>query len=72
MWARKSTGVSECPVSFITADSGDWLEHFHIWRMTSKESLLDLPAKTAEAIALLENEWREEINETAKSTNRAC
>ena len=72
VWARKDTGISECPVSFITADSCDWLEQFHLWRMTAKASLLELPAKTGEAIALLENEWREEINETAKSTNRTC
>ena len=66
VWARGQVGSTECPVSYITAESTVWIERFHLWRVSSKPDLMELPSKEGEAIAVLDNEWRKEINETSK------
>ena len=53
-------------MSYITAGSAAWIENFHLWRVSSKPNLMDFPSKEGEAIAVLDNEWRKEINETSK------
>ena len=66
VWARGQVGSTECPVSYITAESSSWIERFHLWRISSKPDLMELSSKEGEAIAVLDNEWRKEINETSK------
>ena len=39
-----------------------FVEAFFVWKAAGKESLFDLPARTAEAFLILEREWRAEVN----------
>jgi hypothetical protein len=56
VWARDRTSTTECPRSYITAQSWAWIEEFYVWRRLSSRSLDGLEAKKAEAFLLLENE----------------
>ena len=56
MWARSGVMVSECPKSFVTAQSLAWLELHQLWRLERGRPLTDLPARQAEAFLLLEGE----------------
>jgi hypothetical protein len=51
----------ECPKSYITADSTTWLDEFFVWKADGAMNLMSLPARTAEALLVLEREWRVEM-----------
>ncbi len=61
VWARRGARTEECPVSYITPESVALLEKFHAWKASSGVNLLELPARDAEAILLLETEFRKEL-----------
>ena len=52
----------ECPVSHITGQSVAMLEEFAAWKLSGGGDLRRLPAKTGEAICLLESEAIAERN----------
>ena len=47
--------MTECPVSYISAESITLLEHFYVWRLAGRGELGDYPARAVEAFAILEN-----------------
>jgi hypothetical protein len=60
VWLRGSVATSECPRSYIRAESQSWLEEFHIWRLAGKSDLRSYPARTVEAFSVLESELLKE------------
>jgi hypothetical protein len=61
VWARRGARATECPVSHITPESVALLEKFHAWKASGAINLLELPARDAAAILLLETEFRKEL-----------
>ncbi len=61
VWARGGVGTTECPRSFISADSVGWLEEFVVWKRLGRPDLLGLGAREAEAMLLLDRELSEEV-----------
>lgn len=62
VWARREVVARMCPKSLITADSLKRLEEFSAWKSGGGGNLLRLPARTAEAFFVLEQELRSEQN----------
>ncbi len=60
VWARGRTATEECPKSLITAESLQFLEEFHVWKLAGG-SVRDMPAKQVDAFVVLEQQWREEM-----------
>jgi hypothetical protein len=60
VWARRQVSVQSCPKSFITADSLSLLDEFNLWKLCPVDLRLK-PARIAEGILYLENEFRAEI-----------
>jgi len=60
VWARAQVAVESCPISYITAESLALLEEFHAWKLIGAGDVYRLPARTVEAIFILENEVRSE------------
>ena len=57
VWARGRIGTEECPISFITPASTEFIEKYFAWKMTG---CADLTARDAEAFMILEAEMRRE------------
>lgn len=55
--------TEECPRTAISAASHAWLEMFAVWKRTGGPTWA-LPAKDAEALAVLAAEWEKERDET--------
>jgi hypothetical protein len=66
VWARKSAHVESCPKSLITAESESLVGSFWAWKLLGGCGFMDLPAKTADAFCVLENELRAEVNDGTK------
>jgi hypothetical protein len=66
IWARKKARAGSCPTSYITSDSITLLEEFHAWKLFGGADYHGLPARTVEAICILENELRLERNDGDK------
>ncbi len=49
--------TTECPKSYVHSESIYFLEQFSIWTRQGGD-LLAMPARTAEAIMILDAEWR--------------
>ena len=60
MWARNGIVSHDCPKSVITAQSLYFLEQFRYWKQLGGMNANAIEAKTAEAIAVLEEAWRVE------------
>ena len=60
VWAREGVAISTCPVSYITPDSIALLEEFHVWKLFGHRDCYELPARTVEAISILESELKME------------
>jgi hypothetical protein len=50
-----------CPRSYVTAESIAFVEEFFVWKTGGGLSLLEMPARKAEAFLVLEREWKAEI-----------
>jgi hypothetical protein len=61
VWARKTASTKECPRSYITAESVEWLEAFHVRRRLGYPDAERLTARQAEAMLALERELSEEV-----------
>jgi hypothetical protein len=53
VWVRGSVGIEECPRSFVTPQSLEWVERFVAWRAWGG-AVRDGSAREAEAFDLLE------------------
>ncbi|MGA2185066.1 MAG: hypothetical protein ABSH47_18765 [Bryobacteraceae bacterium] len=51
-----------CPKSIITADSMYLLAEFNVWKRCPEAPLRAMPARVADAILILDNEFRAEVN----------
>lgn len=60
VWARGDVVSARCPKSIITAQSLLFLEQFRWWKELGG-SVWSIEAKNAEALVLLEREWRMEM-----------
>lgn len=60
VWARGSVNSARCPKSIITAQSLTFVEQFFIWKDLGGGFPFELDAKAADAILILEREWRAE------------
>ena len=60
VWARGRVGIEECPTSFVTPVSAEFLEKFFVWKAVGAG---ELTAREAEAFMALEIELRaEQVN----------
>ena len=57
IWAHGHLGVDECPTSFVTPVSAEFLEKFFVWKAVGSD---ELTAREAEAFMTLEIELRAE------------
>lgn len=62
VWARREAVAYRCPKALIRPESLRWLEEFSAWKAGGQVNLLRLPARTAEAFFVLEQELRAELN----------
>lgn len=60
VWVRGRVSSEECPKSLVTPASVELLEKFFGWKFAGGGSLLEMPAKEADAFLILEGEWRAE------------
>jgi len=60
VWARGEVVSERCPKSIITAMSILFLEQFRWWKEMGGD-VWPMEAKNAEALLLLEHEWRTEM-----------
>jgi hypothetical protein len=60
VWARGAVVSARCPKSIITAESLLFLEQFRWWKELGG-NVSSIEAKNAEALVLLEREWRTEM-----------
>ncbi len=63
VWVRKSAHTTSCPVSYISGESLAWVEEFVGWKTLRYALDREMPARTAEALLLLEAEWQKEIGD---------
>jgi hypothetical protein len=66
IWVRKNVCANTCPTSYITSESIAMLEEFHAWKLFGAMDVYGLPARTVEAICVLENEMRSERDDGDK------
>gem|GEM_PF-1550211 len=66
MWARGRLAVTECPRSYITAESVAWLSQYAAWRV-SKRIGADMPARDVDAMLTLDREFAESADRAART-----
>jgi hypothetical protein len=62
VWGRRQVAATRCPKSIITAESIYLLDEFNLWKRCPGASLHTMPARVAEAILILDGEFRAESN----------
>ncbi len=67
VWARRGISTQQCPKSLITAESLRLLEEFQIWKRFGCADVWAMTARTVEAISLLEDQWRKEIESMSRT-----
>jgi len=65
VWARAGVVTKQCPKSLVTAGSLRFLDIYRSWKALGPGFSASLDAKSADAIELLEQEWKAE-HERAK------
>ena len=68
VWVRGRASAEECPTSLVTPQSIEWVERFFVWKLLGNGSVTELPAKVADALLMLEKEWRETGNGVQSNT----
>lgn len=63
---RAKLATTECPRSYITAESVAWLALYAAWRV-SKRSGPDMPARDVDAMLTLDREFAESAAGTARN-----
>jgi hypothetical protein len=67
IWARRGVSTQQCPKSIITSESLRFIEEFQIWKRFGCPDIWSMPARTVEAISILEDHWQKEIEFIKKS-----
>jgi len=62
VWVRRRVFLDTCPRSFVSAESIGLVEAFGAWKLVGSGDFASLPARTADAFCVLENELRAEMN----------
>ena len=62
VWGRRKVFLDTCPKSFVSAESIGLVEAFGAWKLVGSGDFASLPARTADAFCVLENELRAEMN----------
>ena len=60
VWARKDVALTECPRSYISAESLAWVEEYLVRRRLGEVRVEELSAREAEAFLILEHEMAAE------------
>ena len=60
VWGKGEAIAFECPRSLITPESLRFIEEFSVWKVGGVRDFMRLPARTAEAFIVLEQELRAE------------
>ena len=60
IWARHGARSTECPTSFISAESLGWIERYQAARVFGFGDVMELPARTVDAFCVLELELARE------------
>ena len=60
IWARRGARSTQCPTSFISAESLAWIERYQAARVFGFGDVMDLPARTVDAFCVLELELARE------------
>jgi hypothetical protein len=63
VWARERVLTFQCPKSIITAKSLSFIEQYQVWKELGGINALEIDAKAADALMVLEQAWREEIKD---------
>jgi hypothetical protein len=64
VWGRRQVAATRCPKSIITACSMYLLDEFNVWKRSPGVPLHVMPARVVDAILILDNEFRAEVNST--------
>jgi len=64
VWCRRNVVATECPKSLITPQSAGYLELFWLRKRLADFQLDDMDARTAEAMALLEEAYCSELSQS--------
>lgn len=67
VWSRRGVFATQCPKSLITAESLTFIEEFQIWKRFGCSDIRVMNARKVEALSVLENEWRKEIESISKA-----
>jgi hypothetical protein len=67
VWARHGISTQQCPKSLITAESLRLLEEFQIWKRFGCANIWAMPARTVEAISVVEDQWRKEVESISRT-----
>jgi hypothetical protein len=62
VWGRRRVFLDTCPRSFVSAESIGLVEAFAAWKLIGSGDFASLPARTADAFCVLENELRAEMS----------
>jgi len=65
VWAWGRVGITECPRSYITAESAAWLEQYAAWRV-ARRAEPDMPARDLDAMLTLDREFAAEAARTGE------
>jgi hypothetical protein len=63
VWARGDVLTTQCPKSIITAESLSFLDEFQAWKQLGSWDPSRLNAKSADALMILEEAWKETCRE---------
>ena len=56
VWAKGRIATEECPKSYITAQSMEWIERFAMWRRLGQSYPAPVSVKEIEAFVVLDQE----------------
>ena len=65
VWARGRLGITECPRSYITAESAAWLDQYAAWR-AARRTGTGMPARDVDAMLTLDAEFAAEAARTGE------
>lgn len=63
VWARGDLLCTQCPKSIITSESLNFLDEFQVWKQLGSWDASRLSARSAEALTVLEEAWKETCRE---------
>ncbi len=58
VWTRGEASSEECPTSYVTPQSIEWVERYRVWKAEGGARLMERNAREAEALLLIENAAR--------------